>query len=351
MRTNREGFILVAALWLLVALGAVGLNAALRSKARRIPAGHLIDETRARQAAFAGGDYVRSRLTAALRARELELRSETAQRATSSGRLAVGATIRTANFAADQANNPWRDPAQLIESGLALDDLQFVLDVRDAGAALNINIATEQMLRQFLGQGIGLDYPTADAITQAILDWRDEDELPRVNSGERQEYIDAGAAVLPANRRFADVDELRHVMGMTPELLDSIRPYLTVIGSGRINVNAAPVEVLCALPGFRPAHWAQLIRLRTAGRYPGSAAELRRMLGVPAPPPPPPPRNGQQGQQQNPQQEFDRRVSYTTSEVVIVSEGRIENSPVRARVTTVVAQAPTGAAVTWQKVE
>jgi type II secretory pathway component PulK len=245
----------------------------------------------------------------------------------------------TTSFAAGQANNPWRDPAQLIESGLTVSDLQFTLDVRDGGAALNINTATEQMLRQFLGQGIGLDYPTADRITQAMLDWRDEDELPRTNSGERQDYIDAGAAVLPANRRFADVDELRHVMGMTPELLEQIRPFVTVIGSGRINVNAATVEVLCALPGYRPAHWAQLVRLRDAGQFAANTAQLRRMLGVSG------------TQPANQQQEFDRRVSFTTTEVVIVSEGRIENSPVRARATTVVAQTPAGAGVTWQKIE
>ena len=48
MRTGRnDGFALVAALWLLVALGAVGLQTALASQARRQAAANLLDQVRA----------------------------------------------------------------------------------------------------------------------------------------------------------------------------------------------------------------------------------------------------------------------------------------------------------------
>ena len=53
-RTGREGFALVAALWLLVALGSVGLQAALASRARRQAAANLLDEVRARAAVGKG---------------------------------------------------------------------------------------------------------------------------------------------------------------------------------------------------------------------------------------------------------------------------------------------------------
>jgi Tfp pilus assembly protein PilX len=66
MTRQRSGFILVAVLWLIVALGAVGLDASLRSRTRRLAAANVLDQTRARAAAMAGTEYARSRLTAAM---------------------------------------------------------------------------------------------------------------------------------------------------------------------------------------------------------------------------------------------------------------------------------------------
>jgi general secretion pathway protein K len=333
MRATRSGFVLVAALWLLVALGAVGMDAALRSKARRLPAANLIDETRAREAALAGGEYAQSRLTAAMREYELALRAEVQRRGVRPRRIAQGP---------GQADNPWREPAQLMDDRVALGDLQFQLDVHDTGRMLNINLATEDMLRAFFAQGLRLDYPTADGLTQAILDWRDEDDLPRVNGAEREQYLDEDAVVLPGNRPFADVDELRHVLGMTPELLETIRPLVRVIGSARLNVNAAPVEVLSALPGFTPAQWASFVRQREAGRYAADAAELRSMLGMN--------RRGRDMSERE-EQEFGRYATFSTNEVTIVSEGYITESPVRERVTLIVVQARNGAVVVWRRME
>ena len=72
---RRDGFALVAALWLLVALGAVGLQTALASRARRQATANLLDEVRARNAVMAGTEYARSRLTAAMLGRAEELLS------------------------------------------------------------------------------------------------------------------------------------------------------------------------------------------------------------------------------------------------------------------------------------
>jgi type II secretory pathway component PulK len=360
--SSRGGFILVAALWLLVALSAVALDAALRSKARRVPAANILDDGRARQAALAGSEYARSRLTAALSLYNEQLRAETQRAGRQAGRggnsnsfnfnfnfnsntagrgaqrSARSTQSSTSSRSIAQAENPWREPQQLMLGGLALADLQFVLDVQDTGVRLNINVASETMMRQFLSEGMRIDYPTADRVAQAIMDWRDQDTLPRVNGAERDQYIDAGAVMLPTNLRFADVDELRHVMGMTPELLETLRPYITVIGSGRINVNAAPVEVLAALPGFTTSYATQLVRLRDAGNYPASASELRQLLGM----------SNLTGSSN---QEFNSRTSYSTVEVAIVSEGAVADSPVRARVTTIVQSSATAAVVVWQKVE
>ncbi len=335
VRRDERGFVLIAVLWLLVALTAVTLDVSIRTKVRRSAAVNMLDQRQARAAAMAGAEYARAHLTAAMLGRAEELRSEASNRRRG-GRRAPSLDDLFEN--SDPAADPWRDPAGLMETEMALGDVEYRLDVRDAGARLNLNDATEEMLRAFFAQGLRVDYADADRITQAILDWRDEDDLPRIGGGEREQYIREEAAVLPANRPFDDVSELRFVMGMTDEVYAAAAPHLTVTSSGDVNVNVAPEPVLLALPGMTPEGAAVLIRLREGGVFPRSDRQLRDLLPA-----------GAAAAIEAADEAFERRVTYATEEVEIVSEGRIEGSAVRVRIHTVVARSNAGAVVVWRK--
>jgi type II secretory pathway component PulK len=332
----------MAALWLLVALGAVGLQVSLQNRVRRLSAANLLDETRARTAAEAATEYARSRLASAMLGRADELRAQAAAQATTSAarQRVQRQNLRTLFRQADPGEDPWREPEELVAPDFALNDVTATLRLRDTGAALNPNEADELMLRQFLAQGLRIDYAQADELAQAILDWRDEDDLPRLNGAEHDQYIEAGAAVLPPNRPFARLHELRFVRGMTPELFELMQPYLTLVSSGRINVNAAPEPVLLALPGFTPAAATAMMQLRQAGRFPRTAQELRALL----------PTSAVNVLNDN-QREFNRRSAYTTDEVEIDARVDLPGSPVSARALIVVARATAGASVVWRKVE
>jgi type II secretory pathway component PulK len=337
---RREGFVLLAALWLIVALGAVGLDASLRSQPRRLAAANALDATRAREAAQAGTEYARSRLGAALLARADELRAEVARQNPRSSLARPGSNIRTLFRSADPLEDPWREPQELLLPELELGGVTATLRVRDTGAALNLNAASEPMLRGFFTGGLGLDYVTADRITQAILDWRDEDDLPRLNGAEREDYLREGRAVLPPDRDFADLDELRHVMGVTPAIFEAARPFLTLTGSGQISVNAAPAQVLHALPGLGPDGVDALLRARAAGTLPRSLNELRELLPLAA-----------RYRIELEQQLFVRAVAFATNEVEIESVGRVDGSPVTVRVSVVVSRSNAGAVPVWRRVE
>lgn len=342
MNGRRSGFILVAALWLLVALGSVALDASLRSRTRRLAAANLVDETRATAAAIAGTEYARSRLSAVMMGRAEELRADAMRRArTQQARNRVSReSVRSFLNRQDPLMDPWREPELLVETEMAFGDARFSLRMRDTGAALNLNEATEEMLRNFFAQGLRVDYAEADHLAQAILDWRDEDEIPRLEGGEREQYIRENLPVLPANRDFADIDELRHVMGMTPELFERAAPHFTLIGSGRINVNAAPEPVLLALPGMTLAAAQEIIRLREAGYVPRSLTELREL--VPYMP-------GANTQRERAR--LDRIMTFRTNEVEIVSVGRVDGSPVQVEARVVVGQSNTGAVVLWRRID
>ena len=339
---RREGFVLIAALWLLIALGAVGLDVSLRSRARRLAAANLMDEARARLTADAATEYARSRLTSAMLGRVDELRSQASQAATTQAarnrvnRMDVQNLFRQS----DPSTDPWREPAALVPPEYTLGDVPITLELRDTGAGLNLNEADENMIRQFLAEGLRIDFNQADKLAQAILDFRDQDEIPRINGGEREEYIEEGLAVLPVNRPFAEVSELRHVMGMTTELFDEMRPYLTLVSNGRININAAPEPVLLAMPGFTPAGVTTLLRQRETGVLPRNAAELRGLLPA-----------GAQAELTRFQQQFNRRAAYTTDEVEINAFVDLPGSPISARARVVVSRAASGAVVVWRKVD
>jgi general secretion pathway protein K len=334
----RDGFVLIAVLWLLVALGAVGLHVGLEMRTERLAAANLLDESRAREAAFAGAEYARSRLTAALLDRADELRAQAArsnqrsnQRQQQRSRTqSVQQLFRSAGAGED----PWREPEALVVTSMEFGDARFTLRLRDAQAAVNLNAANEEMLVNFFSQGLEVDFAQAQRIAQAIVDWRDPDDLPLLNGGERDEYLAAGAPVLPTNRGFGELDELRHVLGMTTEIFEAAIPYLTLRGSGRINVNAAPVPVLLALPGMTPAAALEIVRLRDAGTFPTSTNQLLQLI---------PPGAGRTLQAAR--QQLNQRTIYRTDEVEIISDGHVEGSAVEARVRVIVVRSEQGALV------
>ena len=342
MTARRGGFVLIAALWLLVALAAVGLDASIRSRTRRLAAANRIDEVRARAAALAGTEYARSRLTAAMLDRADELRADALERARNDRqrRNLQQRSVRSLFRSVDPLEDPWRAPDELVVPDMAFGDARYTLRVRDTGAALNLNEIGENEIRQFFALGMGLDYAEADELAQAILDWRDDDDIPRLNGAEREQYIEAGAPVLPPDRDFAEIDELRHVLGMTPELYEAALPYVTLIGSGNVNVNAAPAPVLLALPGMTEAGVRELLRLRDSGVFPRSLSQLQELLPAAVA------RTLEISDNQ-----FNRLTTFSTNEVEILSDGRVEGSPLHVRARVVVARSNTGAVVVWRKIE
>jgi general secretion pathway protein K len=338
---DRKGFALVAALWLLVALGSVGLHAALASRARRQAAGNLLDQVRARAAAHAASEYARSRLTAAMLGQAEELRAEAMESARSGRqqRRAAQSSVRRLFQSANPLEDPWREPQDLVVSEMAFGDARYAILLRDVGAALNLNEASEDMLRQFFAQGLDVDYADADQLAQAILDWRDEDDIPRINGGEREEYLEEEALVLPPNRDFVDIDELRFVRGMTPELYVQAAPHLTLIEGSDININSAPEPVLLAVPGLDEGAVTQILRLRESGYLPRSDRELAALLpgAVSAA------IEAQGG-------EFRNRTTYTTDQVEILAQGWVDGSVVQVTSRVVVTRGNSEAVVVWREV-
>jgi type II secretory pathway component PulK len=112
--------------------------------------------------------------------------------------------------------------------------------LEDPSGKLNLNLVERSTLVTVL-QALVRRPAAVDSLVDALLDWRDPDTLCR-RFGEES----AGNR----NGPFVDLRELRYVRGFTDSLVVGLAPFLTTRGTGAINVNAAPQEVLAALPGM-----------------------------------------------------------------------------------------------------
>jgi general secretion pathway protein K len=166
--------------------------------------------------------------------------------------VADGAVERTAfELMRPQVANTWKpdgQPHRYVDG-----DATVVVAAVDEAAKIDINTAPDLLLRNLLVVIAGLDDVAAGTLVDAIVDWRDPDDLRRPNGAELPEYRAANLKYGPANASFETVGELARVLGMTPDVFRRIAPVLTVY-SRQPGVNAATADrqVLLALPNTTP---------------------------------------------------------------------------------------------------
>ena len=123
----------------------------------------------------------------------------------------------------------------------------------DESARIDLNTAADPLLKGLLQNVGGLDADTAQQVLEAILDWRDADELRRPNGAEAADYRAAGSKQVPTNAPFESVGELRRVLGVTGSVMARLADSVTVYSRQRgINTATAARVVLLAVPGATP---------------------------------------------------------------------------------------------------
>jgi hypothetical protein len=91
--------------------------------------------------------------------------------------------------------------------------------VENESKKLNLNNANDSEIKQKITQSMLENHQReADAISDAILDWRDEDDLTRMHGAEEKDYKALGLPYRPANGQFNTMSELLMVMGITQDL-------------------------------------------------------------------------------------------------------------------------------------
>jgi len=163
---------------------------------------------------------------------------------------------------------------------------------------ININGANEALLKTML-RGFDLEEQEKSVIVDSILDWRDKNTLHRLNGAEDDYYLSLPEPYECKDADFDSVEELLLVRGVTPELFyGGLREMVTVFkpppqrqrsatGYGfklvradlnKININAAPREVLISLPSMTEDLVREIMNYRKNRDF-RSVTEISSLVG------------------------------------------------------------------------
>lgn len=114
--------------------------------------------------------------------------------------------------------------------------------VLENSGKLTVDPARKQQLeRLFALLDINVD------LVDAIVDWIDTDDVPEPYGAESPSYQSRDPGYPARNGKMQTLQELHMIRGITNEIYNTISPYLTVYGEGKINVNTADTLVLQSL--------------------------------------------------------------------------------------------------------
>ncbi len=126
---------------------------------------------------------------------------------------------------------------------------RLALSISDEAGRVNLNLANEALLAALL-RGAGVTEDTAMRLADAIADYRDSDDLRRLNGAEAPEYEAAGLGTTPKNAPFAHLEELKAVLGINRQLFDAVKPHITLhSGLDGVDLREAPAGLEALLAG------------------------------------------------------------------------------------------------------
>lgn len=176
---------------------------------------------------------------------------------------------------------------------------EFSVHIDNTAGLIDLNTAGEKLLTLMVNT-LEISEREKAVIVDSILDWRDRDDLHRLNGAEDKYYRLLPDPYACKNAAFDSVEELLLVRGMRPELFyPKLKAIVTITPEGRakrttkgraspaaartipgqININAAPRLLLEALPQITPQQVQSLIDYRTYRDF-ISIEEIRDLIGA-----------------------------------------------------------------------
>ena len=185
------------------------------------------------------------------------------------------------NQSAPQPDQRW--PVGGPPRQLTIGDCRVTVRLEDEAARINPNLASPALMEALL-RAVGDEPDSARRLAAAIADWVGTSPSPPTAQALEAEYRSAGRDYAPPGAPLETLDELDRVLGMTPVLMATLRPHLSLFSPAQPNRAGADPVVAAALAQISQPAPAQsagvaqdlpIVRIRAEALGPGNARVSR----------------------------------------------------------------------------
>jgi len=161
------------------------------------------------------------------------------------------------NLMNPQAETRWALDGTAREFVIA--DCRVTVELHDETARINPNLAAPALLEALL-RVTGSDAAGARRLAASIGEWVGAAATDAANDAIAAQYRAAGLDYAPPGEPLESLDEMRRILGITPEIFAAIRPHLSLFAPAEPTladadpvVAAAMTEIGAVRPGTAPA--------------------------------------------------------------------------------------------------
>ena len=241
---NRSGIILVVVLWLVGILSVLAVGLGRRTGIDMTLTRYFLGKQRSEHLAWAGLVYTM---------KKIQEDSDDPQSSIFDTLFDCGIKLREEETPEAVFSNQPLGEGHFSVSSERPDGVFFGME--DEERRININAINQNNYKilSHLVSLLGFDPEAADTIASSVADWHDEDSAV-TNSpygAEENDYINLQRPYHCKNRPFENIEELFLVKGMTEEIFEKLKNYVTVFphetGGFLLNLNTAPEIAIRAL--------------------------------------------------------------------------------------------------------
>ena len=156
---------------------------------------------------------------------------------------------------------PWPTNGAPVDA--SRDGVAIAVCLTDDAGKINPNQANSALMAALLA-AVGV--PSADSarLADAIFAWRSPEPNPATAADRLARYRQAGLPYAPDGQKFTAIDDLRYVLGMTPAIVDRLRPNLSIWNQADPDPALASPATRLALQTLLATDAASLLSLGTA---------------------------------------------------------------------------------------
>lgn len=247
---QRKAFVLISALWILGVLTVLAVALGMGARQKILVLKRIEERAAVRLAAEAGAKKALAVFMDELENSQFIFMAKTKARLYNNPSEFLNFTV--GDYRVDVVNRAYDDASGKIIERYGLEDEQ---------AKLNLNTVDQDTLALLLKNILQATESFSRALAVAIIDWRDAGQHELVGFSSDGYYKGLEYPYEAKERPYERIDELLLVKGVTREIFEALRPFVTVYGDGHININTTSRPVLEAY-GLDPVTVDKILKAR-----------------------------------------------------------------------------------------